>query len=271
MGLLEARFFHPYYLLNVASVVCWWFMRQRLSPFDLAVLENRHTWTGMTKEQEVFALCAVAIVSKVKQFATADHFLKKFFFFGKAAVCIVLYYLPDKNLLLWYLGLQALLFLAFAQPRYHSSSGIEDLSSMQFEDDVRGAAKSDTKSWIVFFHADWCEESRAVEPMFDHLALACAGKDRIFSRLDVVAYPHIAQDMNINMSSTATKQLPTIALFRAGREICRLPPFDSSGNVVRTRLDQKGVTSYFELDKEPGTESYTVKKKASKGDKKKKK
>lgn len=47
--------------------------------------------------------------------------------------------------------------------------------------------------------------------MFRH-----ASKNRRFGRVDVVAYPEVAEDLNIDTGGTS-KQLPTLALFACGR------------------------------------------------------
>lgn len=43
-----------------------------------------------------------------------------------------------------------------------------------------------------------------------------ANKNRRFALVDVVAYPEVAEDLNIDTSGTS-KQLPTLALFANGR------------------------------------------------------
>lgn len=46
--------------------------------------------------------------------------------------------------------------------------------------------------------------------------LRYANKNRRFAQVDVVAYPEVAEDLNIDMGGTS-KQLPTLALFAYGR------------------------------------------------------
>ena len=69
-----------------------------------------------------------------------------------------------------------------------------------------------------------------------------------FGKIDVVKYPELAEEFRIDTSGVSW-QLPTIILFYKGVEVKRLPPFKSDGTVVKTKLDEKGVIKYFELDK----------------------
>ncbi|RHZ24831.1 hypothetical protein DYB37_009363 [Aphanomyces astaci] len=69
-------------------------------------------------------------------------------------------------------------------------------------------------------------------------AVRTHGTDAVrFGRLDVEAYPDIAKELNIDMNATTTKQLPSLVLFEGGKETKRLPRFDHTGAVLRTKLD----------------------------------
>ncbi len=155
-----------------------------------------------------------------------------------------------------YAGVLLVLYIALQVPKY-SCDEVEHLTGLQFNELVRGEgvtsiskatkSKNEAVSWVVMFHADWCESSVYLEPMFANLAEKYSGPKKRFARVDIVQYPDIAEDMNIDVSGT-TKQLPTLALFSNGREISRLQVIDSHGKVVRRRLDKCGVIKHFALD-----------------------
>ncbi len=158
-----------------------------------------------------------------------------------------------------YAGVLLVLYITLQIPKF-SCDAVENLMGLQFNELVRRegvAASSSSKaskskkneavSWIVMFHADWCESSVYLEPMFANLAEKYCGPKKRFARVDIVQHPDVAEDMNIDISAT-TKQLPTLALFSNGREISRLPAMDSHGKVVRVRLDKHGMIKHFALN-----------------------
>ncbi len=156
-----------------------------------------------------------------------------------------------------YAGVLLVLYVTLPYPKY-SCDVVDHLTGLQFNELVRkeGVASSskDSKSkkkeevsWIIMFHADWCESCVYLEPMFSNLVEKYSGPKKKFAMVDIVRHPDIAEDMNIDVSGT-TKQLPTLALFSNGREISGLPRIDSRGKVVSTRLDRRGVMKHFVLD-----------------------
>ncbi|CAM9104190.1 unnamed protein product [Choristocarpus tenellus] len=219
-------------------------------------LTTTQTWTGFAQELEVIGLASVTIISKYRKIATLDEFLDRLFFLGKTTVAVLLYFI-DIRLSLAFSICWAVLSMTVPVPRLAMPPGVESLSPVSFQSRVRSPVQTPDKkiAWLVMFHADWCSASVNLEPMFGALARRYGDKNRHFATLDVVAYPEVAEELNINTDG-ASKQLPTLALFTAGREVCRLPTFGSDGQVVRSRMDENGVSKYFELDKDFSQTSY---------------
>lgn len=72
-----------------------------------------------------------------------------------------------------------------------------------------------------------------------------------FGKIDVGRYPDAAKKYGINDSSMS-RQLPTVILFRGGKEITRRPAADDRGKLIKfffTEVNhpenQKTVTSYY--------------------------
>lgn len=53
-----------------------------------------------------------------------------------------------------------------------------------------------------------------------------------FARIDVGRHQKAAKDLKVD-TSAMTKQLPSVILFRGGKEIKRIPPIDESGKVIK--------------------------------------
>ncbi|CAM9765885.1 unnamed protein product [Discosporangium mesarthrocarpum] len=251
------RFVHPYYAINIMVILVYGVVRTYLSSPRLT---TTHTWTGLSQEVEVVGLASVSLLSKYRKVATVDELLDRTFFLGKTAVTVLLYFI-DVRLSLGYCICWAVLAMALHPPRVVMPAEVEALSPSTFQSLVRSPPAhtlGTAMTWVVMFHADWCSACINLEPMFMSLAKRYGNKERHFATLDVVAYPELAEELNINTSG-ASKQLPTLALFASGREICRLPTFGPDGQVVRARMDEHGVTKYLELDKDVRKTSYARK------------
>ncbi|CAM9338576.1 unnamed protein product [Pylaiella littoralis] len=221
-------------------------------------LTTRETWTGFSQEMEVIGLAAATLLSKYRKMATVDELLERFFFLGKAAVAILLFFIGVPHMVSYLIGWTAC-SLVVHYPRFALPPEVTSITPGEFQAMVRSSPvqpPGQRVAWLVFFHADWCSASHNLQPMFGALARRHADKNRRFALVDVVAHPEIAEDLNISTAGTS-KQLPTLALFASGREVCRLPTFASDGRVVRARMDQRGVSKYFELDKDFRATTYS--------------
>lgn len=73
--------------------------------------------------------------------------------------------------------------------------------------------KSEKQPLLVDFYADWCAPCRAMAKTLDKLETEYA--DITFGKLDIDAYPSVADDHDV-------RSIPTLILFRKGKEVGRL-------------------------------------------------
>lgn len=190
-------------------------------------------------------LVVFLILSKYRKKATLDGFISSCFLYLKTGIGVLYGYLGYQYAV-WYGVVCLLFFLLLRPPKYDGPDNCIHLNPDAFTRRIKKSTDKQTR-WIIFFHADWCDTSVQHEAMFAELSLKYANDDIKFAKMDLGRYPEIADDFKIDISSTASWQLPSILCFQNRQETHRLPPFDANGNVIKTILDMKGVAKVMQL------------------------
>ncbi|KAF0695495.1 Aste57867_13688 [Aphanomyces stellatus] len=232
------RFANTYYALNGLLLLSYGAARTQYMSEGLS---KREDWFGVTREHQVIGFLFGFILINYRKKATFDGVVSMILLYTKAAVA-GLFYLLDTTFFVCFVLAALILFVFVPYPKYNGPQNLTVLtpSTLQFN------LKSEKGSqWLVYLYADWCDECLYHDAMFAALSLEHAS-DRIhFGRLDVNRYPEVAKEYKIETSAFSAKQLPSLILFKDGKECKRLPRIDAAGTVQRAILDQNGVAVYF--------------------------
>jgi thioredoxin 1 len=86
---------------------------------------------------------------------------------------------------------------------------------------------------LVDFHAMWCEPCKWVEPILVDVEKHFAGKI-VLQKIDIDEHPDTARELHV-------LSVPTLVLFKDGKEVWRIRGFDTLPNMVNAL--SKFVTS----------------------------
>lgn len=100
--------------------------------------------------------------------------------------------------------------------------------------------------WVVAFYTVWNPACVNFAPIFAQLSTDFGLENLKFGKVDVGRYPDAGKNYRVNDSSLS-KQLPTIVIFKEGKENDRRPLIDSKGKVTKFLFSDENIKAAFDL------------------------
>ncbi|VDM36681.1 unnamed protein product [Toxocara canis] len=204
------------------------------------------------REHEIMVFLGVIILWKNRKASNWLHYLANVFLFSKMAnvflflraepligsiyvlLCIAglkIRYVTTLTLML-YLASDCCLIDTFAftcvfavhavlfpEPAYTGPEKITYFNGTELYDEVQ---RNKRVTWLVQFYTTWSPECKHIAPVFAQLSDRFALPNLRFAKFDVGRWPKEAERFRIN-THPASRQLPTISLFKDGKEVLRRP------------------------------------------------
>ena len=204
--------------------------------FDSCALEWR--------EWEIFILLLICISVKGRKRTSALSYVNTICTFGKATN-VILYWREGTIYTFLFILVWFLHFVFIPQPVYKGPEQIKYYRGTNLDLEI----KSDERlTWLVCYYASWSPPSIDFAPIFAELSNKYGDlKNFRFAKLDVNTYQDIGRKHNIDTSSLS-RQLPTVVLYKKGVEIKRRPFIDSKGTVFPFIFSIDNVIKEFDLN-----------------------
>jgi hypothetical protein len=255
------RFVKPYYIANAFGLGLFLFYRffvldsSIITPANHPKPDYMPGIFGFTREVELCIIGAVYAVNKHRKIQTLDESVNKTILYLKMLILAILYNY-DRRIMVWFVVLFGVLQLCFKQPRYDGPNKIQILSSATFKNLVLNGKPQ--LSWVIFVTSEWATNAKYYYPTFAELSLRFGTQRLRFASIDIGVWPELAEELSIDTSGMSF-QIPSVILYEGRKEVSRLPPINTKGEVTtKVALDKAGVIKYFELERRMISKSTTA-------------
>ena len=145
---------------------------------------------------------------------------------------IILFFYKDPVYGVVYTAVCLIHLLVLPEPSYQGPENVVYFSGQDLEEELKNSCNGKkTCIWFIEFYAAWNPASIDFASVFAELS-AKYGLDNLkFGKVDVARSPESATKYKIN-TSFLSKQLPSLVMFRDGKEYVRRPVVNDKGKLV---------------------------------------
>lgn len=233
----SSPFLSPFYILYPAVLFSWFLVRLPLLRTGPPVLlDAMARW-------ETHSLIALTLTISLKlwQSPTMEAFFARSFFYAQLVV-LLLAWMVERRIFMWYCVLFAVIFLIFPQPMYNGREEVRVLTQRSFEENITNGTKGSV--WVVLVYAHWSPKCAQLSRIFSNMSLRYSHPDLKFAKVDIGRWPGVGVICGVD-TSFFSSALPSLILFEDGMEVCRIPHKDTT---FPTDYNETLVATQFELD-----------------------
>lgn len=235
--------FHPHHILNIILAALY-LLTKVVRPFCTILYPT----TGCEldfRETEILMFLAIIIVFRTRKQGAVRMvpYLASVCMYTKLAN-ILLFFYSDPRLGVVYSVLCLLHVLLLPEPTYEGPDNVVYFTGTNLEEEIQ----RDTRvTWLITFYTVWNSNCVSFAPIFAELSVKYGLDNLKFGKVDATRYPAIAEKFYIS-TSAFSKQLPTVILFRNGKEVTRRPTVDSKGMLLKFFFSEENVTAALDLN-----------------------
>ncbi|RZF48642.1 hypothetical protein LSTR_LSTR010732 [Laodelphax striatellus] len=199
-----------------------------------------------TRESEIlfFLMIVVMIRTRKAGSVTMISYLSSSFMYTKVANLILWFY-ADVRFGLVFAAVFILVGLLLPEPTYCGPENLVYFRTAAGLDEE--LARDKRVVWLITFYTAWNPACANFAPVFAQLSSEYGLDNLKFGKIDVGRYPDAATKYQVSDSSMS-RQLPSVLLFRDGKEVLRRPAPDSKGKLQRFFFSEDNVKAAFDLN-----------------------
>ncbi|XP_046386114.1 thioredoxin-related transmembrane protein 2 homolog [Ischnura elegans] len=245
MGFLKdiKRLTEPYFVVNIILSLSY-LIAKRVTFVCNVLFPGAECELDMRESEILFFLLIVVMIRTRKSGSvTMINYLSSSFVYTKVANLILWFY-ADARMGIVYGVIFVLLALLLPEPTISGPENIVYFRASGLDEELERNKKV---TWLVVFYTAWNPSCVNFAPVYSRLSYEYALENLKFGKVDIGRFPEVARKYRISDSATS-KQLPTIILFKEGKEVTRRPAVDSKGKIMKFFFSEDNVKAAFDLN-----------------------
>lgn len=238
----------PYYWINI--ILSLSYVIAKRTPIicnELFSHKNEDRCELDSRETEIlfFVLIVIMIRTRKTGSVTMINYLTSSFLYTKIANLILWSY-GDFRLGLGYFIVFVLVGLIFPEPTYSGPEHVTYFRNVEALEDELNRDKRIT--WLICFYTVWNPACVNFAPHFASLSSEYNLNKLKFGKIDIGRFPDAGKKYRVSDSSLS-RQLPSLILFKNGKEVDRRPTIDSKGKLQTFFFSEDNVKAAFGLNR----------------------
>lgn len=234
----------PYYLVNIFLSVSYIIAKRVPIICHYVFAQLDCELDGRETEILFFLMIVIMIRTRKTGSVTMINYLSSSFVYTKIANLILWFY-ADIHLGIIFVIVFILCGLILPEPTYQGPENVTYLRGLTgLQDELN---RDSRVIWLVAFYTAWNPACVNFAPIFAELSGEYALDNLRFGKMDIGRHPDAGVKYNVSDASTS-KQLPTLILFKEGKEIERRPHTDHRGKLIKFLFSVDNIKAAFDLN-----------------------
>lgn len=237
------RLLHPHYVMTVFLATVFFPLRL-VSPVCELLFPEKGCGLDY-RETEILFFLIIIILFRTKKmgYTSLVPYISSASMYAKVAMVLLFFY-NDLRYGIIYTVMCIMHLMVLPEPTYTGLDRTVYFTSQTLEEELK---KDKRIVWIVEFFALWSPPCINFASDFRHLSGKYTLGNLRFGKIDVTRNPEAAAKYHIN-TSTLSKQLPTLVIFKDGKAVMRRPTVDSKSKLVKFNFTMENVINEFDLN-----------------------
>ncbi|KAK3914023.1 Thioredoxin-related transmembrane protein 2-like protein [Frankliniella fusca] len=234
----------PFYWVNILLSLSY--VTAKKLPFLCSLVFPAAECELDSRESEILFFLMIVVMLRTRKAGsvTMINYLSSSFIYAKVANLILWFY-ADVRMGIGFAILFVLFSLLLPEPTY---TGPENITYFRTVAGLDEELERDKKvTWIVTFYTAWNPACVNFAPIFAQLSHEYNLDNLKFGKIDIGRYPDAAKKYRIN-DGASSQQLPTVILFKDGKESLRRPCVDTSNKLIRFFFTEDNIKLAFDLN-----------------------